>query len=176
MFGAFGEYVCRREHVSLQTENMYFSCAVDAARYVHQPFREHFFGGLCTVLTCKPRTLQNRRLAAFFGGVNTHKTHTAAAPKARQKFTPLAPLRCSASGVCTAAALAPPLLRVCKYSPRHMRTLPIEYVSTAYGLTWVLLCAEVSIGKKTEPRGRCRAGTRAPKTEACHTPMTRRST
>ena len=32
-----------------------------------------------------------------------------------------------------------------------MRTLPIEYVSTAYGLTWVLLCAEVSIGKKTEP-------------------------
>ena len=151
MCGAFGEYVCRREHVCLRAQNMYFSCAVDAAWYVHQPFHGHFFGGLCTVFTCKPRTLQNRRLAAFFGGQILTKLITAAAPKARQKFTPLAPLRCSASGVCTAAALAPPLLRVCKYSVRHMSTLLIEYVSTAYSLTWVPLSAEVSIGKKTEP-------------------------
>ena len=75
MCGAFGEYVCRREHVCLRAENMYFSCAVDAAWYVHQPFHGPFFGGLCTILTCEPRTLQNRCLAAFFGGVRTHKNH-----------------------------------------------------------------------------------------------------
>lgn len=60
------------------------------------------------------------------------------------KFPVLAPLRCSTSRVCTAAALAPPLLRVCKCSPRHMRTLAIEYVSTGSVLTCALTSTEVS--------------------------------
>ena len=68
MCGAFGEYVCRREHVCLRAENMYFSCAVDAAWYVHQTFHGPFFGGLCTILTCKPRTLQKSLLGGIFGG------------------------------------------------------------------------------------------------------------
>ena len=123
---------------------MYFSLAVDAGEYAHQSSMGSFWGFVCAF---PPPKYQNWRLAAFFVVKTFTKIITVGRAEGAAKFPVLAPLRCSTSRVCTAAALAPPLLRVCKYSPRHMRTLAIEYVSTGSVLTCALTSTEVSVGK-----------------------------
>ncbi len=142
-----GEYVCRRAHVSLEA-------GVCTSVLLWMPGNMHIsppwarFGVLyARFLTSEPSKISKLASSGIFVVKTFTKIITVGRAEGAAKFPVLAPLRCSTSRVCTAAALAPPLLRVCKYSPRHMRTLAIEYVSTGSVLTCALTSTEVSVGK-----------------------------